>query len=79
MLFDKCCNYTKCCNNIHSNLMKILKKFVNKIVKEVNHYKPLTILLLLISQIYHPFCFLRHSILNIHHKAMNLCIQKGYL
>ena len=26
MLFDKCYNYTKCCNNIHSNLMKILEK-----------------------------------------------------
>ena len=47
MLFDKCCNYTKCCNNIHSNLMKILEKFRKQNCKGSNHYKPLAILLLL--------------------------------
>ena len=67
---------------IHSDLMTTHKNFVNKIVKDINHYnlleiQPTPFYLILTLWTYH--LFLRHSILNIYHRAMNLYIQKGYL
>ena len=73
----------------HSNPTKFTKIIKNrknckKIVNLKNHYKLLEVqpttfylILMLILQAYHPL--FRHSILNIHHRAMKLCIYKGYL
>ena len=67
---------------IHKNRKKIVKN--QKIVNVKNHYKlleiqpiPYYLILMPILQAYHPV--LRHNILNIHHRAMKLCIHKGYL
>ena len=73
----------------HSNLTKIAKIVKNhknrkKIINIKNHHRlleiqptPFYLILILIAQAYNPL--FRHSILNIHHRAMKLCIHKRCL